>query len=105
MKDIITQRTKLRDRRLTIWRTEAPKTLRTAICLVFLYFSPGCSFRTYWKLKKEHQTLAEDTKNLQQNNAELAEEIERLQKDEVYLEKVAREKYKMLKENEEVYQY
>ena len=61
------------------------------LCLLFLYFSPGCGVRTYWKLKKERQTLVEDTKNLQQNNVELAEEIERLQKDEVYLEKVARE--------------
>ncbi len=75
------------------------------LCLIFLYFSPGCGVRTYWKLKDEHQALEEDTKKLQQNNIELTEEIERLQKDEVYIEKVAREKYKMLKENEEVYQY
>ena len=75
------------------------------LCLIFLYFSPGCGFRSYQKLKNKRQTVTKDTEKLQQDNIELAGEIERLQKDDVYLEKLAREKYDMLKKNEEVYQY
>ena len=41
---------------------------------------------------------------LQQRNLALAEEIERLKNDEAYLEHLAREKYGMLKKNEEIYE-
>lgn len=38
-----------------------------------------------------------------QQNQQLREEIDKLQKDDEYIEKLAREKYNMKKESEEVY--
>ena len=72
--------------------------------LFFLVFAPGRGLLSYRKLKKEVQALAQDNIILQQRNVELAEEIERLNNDEAYLEHLAREKYGMLKKNEEVYE-
>jgi len=74
------------------------------LSLLFLVFAPGRGLLSYRKLKKEVQTLVRDNKMLQQRNIELADEIERLKNDEAYLEHLAREKYGMLKKNEEVYE-
>ncbi len=72
--------------------------------LLFLVFAPGRGLLSLRKLKKEVQVLTRDTRTLRQQNAELAEEIERLKNDEAYLEDLARRKYGMLKKNEEVYE-
>jgi cell division protein FtsB len=74
------------------------------LALLFLIFVPGRGLLTHRSLKKEVRTLAHDNKMLQQRNIELAEEIERLKNDEAYLEHVAREKYGLLKKNEEIYE-
>ena len=74
------------------------------IALLFLIFAPGRGLLTHHSLKKEVQTLVHDNKMLQQRNIELAEEIERLKHDEAYLEHLAREKYGLLKKNEEIYE-
>jgi cell division protein FtsB len=71
--------------------------------VLFLLFAPGRGLVPYHSLKKEVQALDRDNKTLQQRNVELAQEIERLKSDEGYLEQLAREKYGMLKKNEEVY--
>jgi len=74
------------------------------LALLFLIFAPGSGLLTHRSLKKEVQILVRDNKMLQQRNLELAEEIERLKNDEAYLEHLAREKYGMLKKNEEIYE-
>lgn len=74
------------------------------LSLLFVVFAPGRGLFSHRKLKKEVRTLAQDNITLQQRNVELAEEIERLKNDEAYLEQLAREKYGMLKKNEEVYE-
>ena len=75
------------------------------LSLLFLVFAPGRGLLSYRRLNKEIQALAQDNMTLQRRNVELAEEIERLKHDEVYLEQLARKKYGMLKKNEEVYEF
>jgi cell division protein FtsB len=73
------------------------------VSLLFLLFAPGRGLLPYQRMKKEIRALAEENKALQQRNVELASEIERLKHDDAYLEELARQKYGMLKKNEEVY--
>ena len=74
------------------------------LSVLFLLFAPGRGLIPHYSLKKEIEGLVQENRVLQQRNVELAEEIERLKNDEVYLEQLAREKYGMLKKNEEVYE-
>ena len=74
-----------------------------ALGLFFSVFAPDCGMYSYSTLKKKSNTLSEENKKLLQKNIELEKEIELLQDDKAYLEKVAREEYGMLKKNEEVY--
>ena len=74
------------------------------LSFLFFVFAPGRGLLSHRKMKKEIQVLVRDNRTLQHRNVELAEEIERLKNDEAYLEQFAREKYGMLKKNEEVYE-
>jgi cell division protein FtsB len=74
------------------------------LSFLFLVFAPGRGLLSHRTMKKEIQALVRDNRTLQHRNIELAEEIERLKNDEAYLEQLAREKYGMLKKNEEVYE-
>jgi cell division protein FtsB len=71
--------------------------------LFFIFLAPGCSLYSYYTLKKKSNMLFEENKSLLKKTVELGREIKLLQHDKGYLEKVAREKYGMLKKNEEVY--
>ncbi len=73
------------------------------VCLLFILFAPGRGLVSLRNLKKEVQALDRDNKILHQRNVELAQEIELLKNDKDYLEQLAREKYGLLKKNEEVY--
>ncbi len=42
---------------------------------------------------------------LEEENAQLSKEIEQLQNDPAFLEEVARQKYKLLKKNEKVFEF
>lgn len=74
------------------------------LSLLFLLFAPGRGVFPYRGLKKEVQRLNTENKTLQQQNVELAQEIERLKHDEAYFEQLARDKFGLLKKNEEVYE-
>ncbi|WP_446009401.1 FtsB family cell division protein [Candidatus Electrothrix sp.] len=69
----------------------------------FLLFAPQCSLYSYYKIEKKSNRLAEENKRLRLEKAALEKEIDQLLHDKNYLEKVAREKYGLLKKNEEVY--
>lgn len=68
-----------------------------------LLFAPHCSLYSYYKIEKKSNRLAEENKRLLQEKAKLEKEIDQLLHDPAYLEQVAREKYGLLKKNEEVY--
>jgi cell division protein FtsB len=73
--------------------------------ILWFLFAPGSGVLRYHRLQKQIDTLSQENKSLQEHNAALRKEIERLQGDEAYLEQMARQKYGLLKENETVYEY
>jgi cell division protein FtsB len=75
------------------------------LALVWLFFAPGLGIVSYMSKKSELKRLQHQSNELQKANVELQEEIEKLLTDPVYLEKIAREKYQLLKPNEKVYDF
>ncbi|MGR0482092.1 MAG: FtsB family cell division protein [Candidatus Electronema sp. V4] len=75
------------------------------LSLFFLAFTPGRSLRSLRQVRQQAEAVAEENKTLLRQTMQLAEEIRLLQHDERHLEQLAREKYGMLKKNEEVYYY
>ncbi len=73
--------------------------------LLWLLLSPGHGLLRYRKLQHRMRTLVEENQDLEQRNAELQREIERLRSDDGYLEELARKKYGLLRENESVYDF
>ena len=93
-------------------RQSAPSTgfwlLAGIIVLVFLVwvlFAPGSGYFHYRSAQKELATMKKKNAELEQNNANLLKEIERLKTDEAYIEKVARDKHGMLRKDERVYEF
>jgi len=58
---------------------------------------------TYFKLKNKHKTLDEELQRLLVQQNDLRLEINKLQTDQDYIEKIAREKFMMVKPGERVY--
>ena len=58
---------------------------------------------TYFKLKNKHNTLDEELQRLLAQQNDLRLEINQLQTDQDYIEKIAREKFMMVKPGERVY--
>ena len=75
------------------------------IALLWIIFIPQTGIYGFIKQKQELTRLQQKTVRLQEENIALAKEIDRLQNDPSYLEKIAREKYGLLKENERVYDF
>ncbi len=73
--------------------------------MLWLIFAPGWGFLHYHRLQDQIDTLSRENRTLEERNADLKKEIERLQNDDTYLEELARKKYGMLKENEMIYEY
>lgn len=79
----------------------------TVAILLFLWvlFAPGKGYLHYRKIQREIETLAQENKQLEEKNAEIAKDIERLKSNDSYLEEVARQKHGLLKKNETVYEF
>jgi cell division protein FtsB len=75
-----------------------------AASVLWLLFAPDRGLVHYRRLQKQVDSLALENKELEQRNAELKKEIDRLQHDDAYLEELARQKYGLLKENETIYE-
>jgi cell division protein FtsB len=73
------------------------------LALLFLAFAPGRSLYSLRQVHRQAETVTEENKTLLRETVQLNEEIRLLQHDERYLEQLAREKYGMLRKNEEVY--
>ena len=71
-------------------------------CILLLLFSDR-GFVTLWNLKKEKIQIQEDINSLRQQIASLEKEAEKLEFDEKYIEKIAREKFRMSKPGEKVF--
>ena len=75
------------------------------LVLLWVLFAPGSGYLQYRRLQKQIAVLARENSVLEEQNAELRQEIQRLQHDEAYLEELARKKYGLLRKNEEVYDF
>lgn len=71
--------------------------------LFLLALAPGCSLRSYGQVKRKTEAVVAENERLLQETVRLREEIRLLQHDVKHLERIAREKYGMLRKNEEVY--
>ncbi|MFQ5822693.1 MAG: septum formation initiator family protein [bacterium] len=85
------------------------KRIRTLIggaaILLFLYLCFGGEYNIYkfLKLKQKHKELFSEVKDFELEKKELSEQIEKLNTDLAYIEKIAREEYKMGKQGEKIY--
>ncbi len=102
--------TQQRKQKTTLSTMQRKRLVRLSILIVllsllWLFFAPGSGL---YHLKQRQHRLAElvaEKDSLTQQNKEMQEDIMRLQNDEEYLEKVARERHGMLKKNEVVFEF
>jgi len=73
--------------------------------LAWLLYAPGTGVYSLLKMRSKVATLETETRELVQSNEKLQAEIERLKNDPVYLEEIAREKYGLIKKNEQVFDF
>ena len=73
------------------------------VCIYLLFIHGDYGLYKYWKLEKEKQSLQLKIKQLRLERTALQEEIELLKSNKQYIEKVAREKFKMGRPKEKVY--
>ena len=71
-------------------------------CVLLLLFSDR-GFITLWNLKKEKVEIQQEINSLRQQIVSLEKEVEKLKFDEKYVEKIAREKFRMVKPGEKVF--
>jgi cell division protein DivIC len=77
--------------------------LATMLFLLFIIFLDDNNVFYQYKLYKEQKKLAAITTNLQEKIKDAKAEDNKLQKNPLTIEKIAREKYGMRKENEVVF--
>ena len=73
------------------------------LILFFIFFTGSQSLFKLFSLHHERNQLQQQKEELIMQSDSLQHEIEKLRKDDRYLEEVAREKYNMKKEKEDVY--
>ncbi len=88
--------------RRRLWKISTAIVILT---LLWIVFAPGHGLYFLHKQKKYLAELQAEQQTLIENNKKLAEDVERLQTDQEYLEKIAREEHGMLKENEMVFDF
>jgi cell division protein FtsB len=71
--------------------------------LVFAIFFSQNGVLDYIKLRKQVDAKEVSTRRLEEENVKLQAEINRLQKDDQYLEDMARKRFGFIKEGEKVY--
>ena len=76
-----------------------------ALLLIYFFYGNGeNSIVKLFKRKKEENSLKREIARLEQDNEKLSLEIKLLEENDLdYIEKVAREKFGMIKEGEKVY--
>ena len=76
-----------------------------AVSAVWLLFAPGTGVYSLLKLRNKAMQLEEQNEHLLNANKKLLVEIDRLENDKEYLEQIARKKYGLLKQNEQVFDF
>jgi cell division protein FtsB len=76
-----------------------------ALSIGWLLFAPGTGVYTLLKLRSRTTQLHQQIDELVRSNEELQAEIDRLHNDPAYLERIAREKYGLLKKSERIFDF
>ncbi len=73
--------------------------------LIILYFFFGGDYNIYnlWKYRQKEKDLRSEIRTTDKEKEQLTNEIEMLKNDSSYIEKIAREEFKMGKANEKIY--
>lgn len=71
--------------------------------LLYSFFQGEHGLINYWKLTREKNQILREITQLKKEQEQLKHEIELLLKNKQYIEKIAREKYKMGRNGEKVY--
>ncbi len=69
------------------------------IILIYLFFKDK-GIIEYYHIKKEYVDILNANKNMEKEKKQLKIDIKRLKSDKKYIEKIAREKYNMIKDGE-----
>ncbi len=75
------------------------------VALLWIILLPGSGLLALWKKRAELKSLQQQTVVLDRENAQLQEDIDRLQNDPAYLEEVARKQHNLLRKNERVFEF
>lgn len=75
------------------------------IALQYSFLFGNMGYIKYRELKKNEKRLLTEINQIAQNNNSLKQEIDLLKKDQVYLEKYAREKFGLVKPGEMIFQF
>ena len=84
--------------------------LRISVVLLLLFlawvlFSPGSGVVAIWRKRTDLHSLEQQNRQLETANAQLQQEIDKLQNDPAYLEDIARREHNLLKKNERVFEF
>jgi len=75
----------------------------TALIFIMVFVLSDHGLYELWKLKKQQSTIEHNISSLESKNADLMVERDKLRDDMEYIEKLAREKYRMAKKGEKVF--
>lgn len=81
------------------------KILGSVFLLIILYFLFGGDYNIYnlWKYRQKEKNLRSEIQRSEKEKEQLTNEIEMLESDSIYIEKIAREVFKMGKPDEKIY--
>ena len=71
--------------------------------LVYVFVFGDYGLYNYVRLLRVRNRIVREIEELQRQKRQLTEDLERLRRDRAFLEKVAREKYRLGKPNEKIY--
>jgi len=77
--------------------------LVTILAFLFIILFSEHGLFDYFKLKRQINAANQAIGKLESENVQLKAQVDRLQKDDRYLEELARQKYGFIKEGEKVY--
>ena len=81
------------------------KIFGSVFLVIILYFLFGGDYNIYnlWKYWQKEKDLRSEIQTIDKEKEQLTTEIEMLKNDSSYIEKIAREEFKMGKPNEKIY--
>lgn len=79
--------------------------LLVVLAFLWLLFAPRTGVLSLLGQRSELKSLQEQTQVLVQQNAEMREEIEKIEGDTAYLEEIARRDYGLIKDNEILFEF